>query len=62
MTHKIKKYKHLNIVNAINEINEINEINNNIGVKYNTIKPELICNINNTSNCNVCNDKKCFTI
>jgi hypothetical protein len=31
-------------------------------IEYKKIKPELICNINSTSNCTICIHKKCFTI
>jgi hypothetical protein len=61
MTKKIKKYKHkLSPKYEIDEIITTANITNTID--YKKIKPELICNVNRTSNCYVCINKKCFTI
>jgi hypothetical protein len=56
MTNKASKQirKHLTPITKMNEINN--------QVEYKKIKPMLVCDMNSTSNCNVCSHKKCLIL
>lgn len=56
MTKKIKIYKNKLSINYETTKNKVIVDD----IEYKTIKPVLICN--STSNCNVCDYKKCLTI